>query len=49
MSPSSPSSHWQQAFSLAESLPYHFTRMAKHRAISDLLQTLHQALLAGRP
>lgn len=37
MSPSSSVSHWQQAYSLA-----------KRQAIRALLETLRQALVAGR-
>lgn len=40
--------HWRQAKRLIDSLPCFFTWSAKHKAISELLQTLHQALVAGR-
>lgn len=40
--------HWQQAYRLADSLPYLYSWPAKRRAIGELLKTLHQALVSGR-
>ncbi|WP_428827682.1 hypothetical protein ACLIKD_06740 [Azonexus sp. IMCC34842] len=48
MSLTSDASNWQQAYRLAESLPFHFTWPAKRRAISEFLLALRQALIAGR-